>query len=727
MAALSSDRTAATQATAASAAIVAFQLAGKATRDALYLSTFGVATLPRMVIAAALLSVLFTVVLSRSMARIGPGRLMPRLFVASAILLLVEWSLTATLRPWVAVAFYLHFSALGALLVSGFWAMVTERFDPRTARQTIARITTGASIGGLLGGILPGQFGRVLPLTAMLPLLALLHLAAAFLVLGVRSGGDTSGRSGMAPVSSARTAFSASPYLRGLALLVVLTAMTEGLLDWVFKVRATAAAPSGEELLRLFATFYTITALLAILLQAAVLRPILAALGVARSAALLPAGVSLGALGGLFLPGLFPLLVARGTEIVLRNSIFRSAYELLFTPVPPAEKRATKLFIDVGVTRLGDLAGGALIQVVLLVAAAKAAGLLLGSAIVLAFLSLLAARRLHRGYTEALARSLTLRADEAGGSAPGESSTLLQTIGGFDLREFRSAAQAEPLAAPRMAPALDGDAARVAALASGDAPRVLEALQGAPLGPALVERAIQLLAWDAAAPAAIAALVPVCPRETAMLAKYLLDPDADFAIRRRVVLVLGQCATVESFAALLAALDDRRFEVRYRAGRALYRLSAKDSALHAPRERILQAVLSEVAVGRGVWESRRLIDAAEDDDAPLEVELLRVRADRSLEHVFTLLALVLPREPLRLAFHGLFTEDRHLRGTALEYLESVLPERVREKLWPFLEPGKDLPHTAGRTAEAALENLLQSRESIVKALGVVQGGGAGQS
>lgn len=724
MAGLPTDRSAATQATAASAAIVAFQLAGKATRDALYLSTFGVATLPRMVIAAALLSVLFTIVLSRVMARIGPGRLVPRLFVASAVLLLLEWGLTATLRPWVAVAFYLHFSALGALLVSGFWAMVTERFDPRTARQTIARITTGASIGGLLGGILPGQLGRVLPLTAMLPLLALLHLAAALLVLGVRSGDSgATGTGGMAPVSSARAAFRASPYLRGLALLVVLTAMTEGLLDWVFKVRATAAAPSGEELLRLFATFYTITALLAILLQAAVLRPLLAALGVARSAALLPAGVSIGALGGLFFPGLLPLLVARGTEIVLRNSIFRSAYELLFTPVPPAEKRATKLFIDVGVTRLGDLAGGALIQVVLLVAATRAAGLLLGSAIVLAFLSLLAARRMHRGYSEALARSLTLRADEAGA---GESSALLQTIGGFDLREFRSAASAETAAAPRVAPAPDSEAARAAALASGDGPRVIEALQGAPLGPALIERAIQLLAWDVAAPAAIAALVPVCARETARLATYLLDHDADFAIRRRLVLVLGQCATAESFAALLAALDDRRFEVRYRAGRALYRLSAKDSALRAPRERILQAVLGEVAVGRGVWESRRLIDAAEDDDAPLEVELLRDRADRSLEHVFTLLALMLPREPLRIAFHGLFTDDRHLRGTALEYLESVLPERVREKLWPFLEPGGEKPRGAGHTAEQALENLLQSRESIVRALGAVKRSGTGQ-
>jgi hypothetical protein len=41
--------------------------------------------------------------------------------------------------------------------------------------------------------------------------------------------------------------------------------------------------------------------------------------------------------------------------------------------------------------------------------------------------------------------------------------------------------------------------------------------------------------------------------------------------------------------------------------------------------------------------------------------------------VFSLLSLVLPREPLQIAFRGLQSSDRQLRGTALEYLEGVLP------------------------------------------------------
>ena len=38
-----------------------------------------------------------------------------------------------------------------------------------------------------------------------------------------------------------------------------------------------------------------------------------------------------------------------------------------------------------------------------------------------------------------------------------------------------------------------------------------------------------------------------------------------------------------------------------------------------------------------------------------------------------------------LALHAVQTDDPELRGTALEYLESILPPDVRAQLWPFLE------------------------------------------
>ena len=113
-----------------------------------------------------------------------------------------------------------------------------------------------------------------------------------------------------------------------------------------------------------------------------------------------------------------------------------------------------------------------------------------------------------------------------------------------------------------------------------------------------------------------------------------------------------------------------------------------------------------------MWENRRLLDGLEEGDGRSFLEeLVRDRASQSLAHVFTLLALVLPTEPLRIAFRGLHTDDDSLRGTALEYLESVLPPEIRDRLWPFLEDRR-MPGKVRRPREETLADLLRSNGSI---------------
>jgi ATP:ADP antiporter, AAA family len=716
------DRRAAAAAAAASTIIIAFQLAGKSTRDALLLSTFGVTALPPMVIAAAVLSMVLTIGLARVMARTRPARLVPRLFFLSAVLLLVEWVLAVRSRPAAAILVYLHLTGLGALLVSGFWAIVNERFDPSTARRTIGQITAGGSLGGLLGGLLPERVGAVLPLTAMLPILALLQFVAAGLVMGVERGAppDTSSAEpieDIGPLLSAARILRSSTYLMGLALLVVCTSTAEGMLDYVFKARATAAAPTGEQLLRLFAAFYTTTALLGIFIQVTLLRRILARLGIARSAALLPAGVSAGAIGAFLIPGLTSVVVARGVEVVIRSSLFRAAYELLFTPIAPREKRATKLFIDVGAARVGDVLGGALILLALAVAGAAAGPALLVLIVILSVAALLVARRLHLGYVGALEGSLQRRAGHLPDPTQDDAAALLQTVGAFDLSGIRTRVfgpVSPPVPAePRPTPPEPSQPVTPldAAIRTGDAPEVRDALAAHALGRDQVETAIDLLAWNEVAPDAIHALSAVAGSYTPILVRHLLDPDEDFAVRRRLINALASCRTVEAFDGLLAALYDRRFEVRYRAGRVLSTMQGEIPGVRVDRERVLEVVQREIAVDRGIWETRQLIDSPLDEPSFIEAELLQDRASRSLEHLFTLLSLILPRDTLRLAFHGLHNGDAYLRGTALEYLETVLPEGIWAKLWPLLTRGGPRP-VRSRNPEQAVQDLMATQHSI---------------
>jgi len=82
---------------------------------------------------------------------------------------------------------------------------------------------------------------------------------------------------------------------------------------------------------------------------------------------------------------------------------------------------------------------------------------------------------------------------------------------------------------------------------------------------------------------------------------------------------------------------------------------------------------------------------------------------------------VLSPDPLRLAFHGLHAADPQLRGTALVYLETVLPEPIHQPLWPFLEP-EPCGRPLRRSAEEVVHELLASRQSILLALAAARGG-----
>jgi hypothetical protein len=103
--------------------------------------------------------------------------------------------------------------------------------------------------------------------------------------------------------------------------------------------------------------------------------------------------------------------------------------------------------------------------------------------------------------------------------------------------------------------------------------------------------------------------------------------------------------------------------------------------------------------------------------------LMRDKAHGSLEYVFTLLSLMHERGPLMAAFRSLHLEDRHLRGTALEYLEGILPVKTRELLWEILE---ERPSPAvSRGKGEIMQDLLSSSETVVLHLKRTRGSGRG--
>ena len=661
--------------------LIAQQVAVKVVRDGFYLSQFPVSTLPVAVSVGAVLSLAAVVLLSRGMSRVPPARLLVWMLWASAALLVAEWALSLAAPRLAAAALYGHVAILGTTAVSGFWAMVNEAFDPHAARRAMGRIGTGASTGGVLGAALTWRASALVPTASLLlgvaALVALCALSVGRLApppSGARKAADDAAA---ADHGSAGRIFAQVPYLRSLAALVALCALLEALLDYTLSAAAVARFGRGEALVGFFAAFQTSTGVLALLVQAALVRWSLARLGLAWTLAVHPIGVALLAAVTAAVPRLGAIAVLRGAETVLRHSVFRSAYELLYTPLPPRWKRPTKPLVDVGSDRVGTIAGGMITAAVLAWMGPRTPVVLVGLAMTSALAMSAIALRFHRAYVTALvaslrAGSIALEQEEV------QDATTRQTMDDLD-RKDRAAPAPSPPPVPAAAESLAPNPAEE--LRSGEPVRIRAVLAHEVLDPGLVAVALPLLRRDDLFGDLVPALRRAAPHCTGQLVDALLDDRVDPVVRRRIPRVLASVSTQRAVDGLCAGLDCDRLDVRYRSAQALVRLRKRGGTKIAS-EAMFAVAAREIALLTG--------------------------SGARLEHVFAVLSLALDGEPIELAFRALQGRDPALRGTALEYLDHVLPPPIRGALWPILGADSGTSLAARRSVDEVREELSRS-------------------
>lgn len=688
------DQSAATIAAFMALALVGQQVAGKAIRDALFLSAFRVSSLAWMMLAASVTSIGGAFVFAKVMSRKSPAWVMTVGLSVSAVLFALEWWLSALRPGFVAVAVYVHMALFGPALISGLWSLVNERFDPHAAKSLVGRISAGASIGGVIGGLLTWLGAGSIAVTAMLLGLALVNLAALAGLLGLHPAvGDRerarTDEEGLVDAGSGLRALREVPYLRNLALLVGLASFTELVVDYVFKAETSTHYSGSAALVAFFGPFYMGLSLLALVVQALFSKRSLARLGLAGTVALHPLATALGAVAAVFRPGLASVLVARGGNGILRDSLFRSGYELLYTPLPPARKRATKAVIDVGADKLGAVLGAG---IVLVHVGHHPVGVrfLLLAVIATCLVALAVARRLNAGYVAALGESLKtglVRVDPGEVVDPAARASMTHAVdrntilGQINALQGAGGETSLPGIAAEKDPLVDA----IVDLRSSRLDRIRIAIKGAyPVDVRLVPFLIPLLGRNDVLPDALRYLRAAAPRCTGQIVDWLLDPETPPVVRRRIPRVLKSVRTPGAVAGLLAALDDVEFAVRYEAALALATLTSRDASLSIEPDAVFPRVMKELALDEG--------------------------GDRALDHAFTLLGLVLEREPLRTALRALQTKDLRLRGTALEYLENVVPEDVRLHLWPRIGP--DAMATIARPRAEVEAELLRSMTGI---------------
>lgn len=359
---------------------MASSVASKAARDALFLDRYRAVDLPYVDIAIAVLVGLAASLYiwfghRTNLRNLQVGSLG---FFALTALLFWFWAAVAGYESGALfIVIYIWVGVFSVLAPSQVWTLANYVMTTREAKRSFGFIGGGAILGWIVGGLATRTAVSRFGTESMLLFVALaLFVCAAIVVLIWRDrpeyvGNDTPASGNVRdrfPLWGAMRLIRESTYLKAIAALILIAALTTTIAGWQFKAIAKQAVPDTDELAMFFGTFNMIAGLISLVLQLVLTSRVLRTVGVGPALFIVPTAMLMGSTGVWLLGTLVAAAALKAGDQVLRYSIDKATVELLYLPVPAAHTFRVKSFIDTVVYRLGDAAGG-------LVVLAFAAGL----------------------------------------------------------------------------------------------------------------------------------------------------------------------------------------------------------------------------------------------------------------------------------------------------------------------------------------------------------------
>tara|TARA_R110002073_G_scaffold123819_10_gene267913 strand:- start:72580 stop:74781 length:2202 start_codon:yes stop_codon:yes gene_type:complete len=679
--------------------MIAQQVAGKAVRDAFFLSVYEAEVLARVMTVSSLLSVLAVLGITSLYRRYSPARLVPLLFVLSASLFGAELLLaTSGATKLSALLLYVHTASFGAVAISGFWAVMNERYDPHTAKLVIGRVAGGATVGGVLGGVAAWQGAGLFSINVMLAILLCVNLVCAGAIRWIVSGTHVTVTKSEEPEVAAWRIFEDTPYLRQVALLVILVAFGTAGIDYAFKATAASTYQSSEELVSFFAKFYLGTGIAALVLQTSFANWFIKKAGVAAAVGTLPITLIVIAPLALIEPTVLVFALYRGSASAVESSSYRSGYELLYTPLAPRVKRPAKTLIDVGADKLGAALGSAFAVFLVGLAPASTSLVLVATAMVCGSFAYVIRKRLGRGYVNALADGLSSGAidvDDLSGVDPTSQKDALATsvISRESVMKVLGRRRAtEPVVAPRPDPVANAEEAErflesIRGFDNPDREGLCSALRHVNPVPISWLGVIIPLAGDSEVGAAVRTVLRrAAPANSGILVDALRDPALPSQARVVIAGILAHARTRRCAFELLAALEVESVTLRLAIGHAFAEVSASLEA-RFPKELVFAAIEQELGLLHRRYSTAEIQSLTADDP-----ELVHVAQHLALS---LLLLSTTPRASATAnAVTALGDDSAQQRGTGREYIYNVVPELIRALLDPVIG-NRDIAVAAG--------------------------------
>ena len=300
--------------------------------------------------------------------------IIPAAQAGMAGLLIVFWLLFQTGQEWVAVAFYFLGLILGILLISQFWTLANDIYDPRQAKRMFGFIGGGASLGGMTGAGLTALIAETIGTNTLLLCSAVVLGACAILVTRIVGKQKPEGRgaadAGKEEGIGGREAFQMlrqSKQLQLIAVLISFAALGAAILDQQLNMateefRGNQGADAMTAFLAQVRFWLSLTGFL---IQIWLTSRIHRYLGIGFALLILPASLTFSgsvilALGTLATPAFASVL-----DRALRYTVDKTTREILFLPLPTDIKYRVKPFVDVTVDRFAKGVGALLILVLI--------------------------------------------------------------------------------------------------------------------------------------------------------------------------------------------------------------------------------------------------------------------------------------------------------------------------------------------------------------------------
>jgi ATP:ADP antiporter, AAA family len=355
----------------AAAALLLVIMAGhtvlETARDSLFLARMPIVQLPFTYLLIAVAALFASEVHARLGKRGDHARLLALSLLFGALGTLAFMRLFVAHVAWAPLAFYVWIAVIATLAVAQFWLLVSELLTVIEAKRVYPLITAGGLLGAMLGGgiarMLAGRYGDVSLLACG---------AGCFLLAAALAGAPNSHAQAAEPMreiklppsdagrSAARRDLRSERYLRRLLILTLIATIAATLIDFLFKAEVVRSVPR-DQLGRFFGGLNLAVNAVALVVQFILAPRLLGGMGVGRALPVLPSALLLTASVAVLRPGFLFALLLRGIDGSLRNSLYRSAVELLYLPLPTLVRVRWKTLVDVLGQRGGQALGSLLI------------------------------------------------------------------------------------------------------------------------------------------------------------------------------------------------------------------------------------------------------------------------------------------------------------------------------------------------------------------------------